>query len=452
MNDRKKNVSFSPWRLLIAAAIFHVVVTTLVFSIGRHALMAGAFDTDGIAVSFARDGSMYRQDATVLAGNLKRGEFRSWFTSQYPFHVKLYSISFLIFGSLLGFNILALEPLNLLCYLGILALVYRLAAEPFGPRAGLIAAAAVAIWPTLLLHTTQPLKDPLFLVSMLTIIFIFARLIMRTRAWRESLLYGLIGGLVAAMLWRARTEMAPVLVGTVMIGAALFGIRQFQLGRAVGSNVAGMTLLVALTAAVIFWIPGYHSPQDTADFVRYSEGPTITARGTVKGTFRAPWWSVAAQVSAKRRGFIRVYSGSSSNIDTNVKFGNEWELIRYLPRAIIIGLFAPFPDMWFTSGNSVGRIGRILSGIEMLLMYGIEILAVVWLWLRRRDLVAWLFFLITLMGAAALGLVIVNIGALYRFRYIFLILLIILAAGGVTHTVEWLQQRRGWVRPIKTGL
>jgi hypothetical protein len=447
MKDRKKKVLSSPWRLLIAAAIFHVVVTTLVFSIGRHALVGGAFDTDGIAVSFAPDGSMYRRDAIVLAGNLRRGEFRTWFTDQYPFHVRLYSISFLVFGPLLGFNILAVEPLNLLCYLGILALVYRLAAEPFGSRAGLIAATAVAIWPTFLLHTRQPLKDPLFLVSMLIIILILARLIIGTRSGRESVLYGLIGGLVAAMLWRVRTDMAPVLVGALTIGAVLLGIRQFQLERAVGSNVAGMTLLVALTAAVILWIPGYQSPQDVADFVRYSEPPTTTARGAVKASFKVPWWSVARQVSAKRRGFIRVYAGSSSNIDTDVTFGNGWEFIRYLPRAIIIGLFAPFPDMWFTSGNTVGRMGRILSGIEMLSMYAIEILAFAVLWWRRRDLVVWLLFLITLMGATALGLVIVNIGALYRFRYIFLILLIILAAGGVMHTLEWLQQRRARIRP-----
>jgi predicted lipid-binding transport protein (Tim44 family) len=44
--------------------------------------------------------------------------------------------------------------------------------------------------------------------------------------------------------------------------------------------------------------------------------------------------------------------------------------------------------------------------------------------------------LIAALGILSLGLVVVNIGALYRLRYAFLILLIIMAAGGVTQILE----------------
>ena len=43
----------------------------------------------------------------------------------------------------------------------------------------------------------------------------------------------------------------------------------------------------------------------------------------------------------------------------------------------------------------------------------------------------WLTFLVALTGLMALGLVVVNAGALYRLRYAFWIMLIIIAAEGL---------------------
>jgi len=47
-----------------------------------------------------------------------------------------------------------------------------------------------------------------------------------------------------------------------------------------------------------------------------------------------------------------------------------------------------------------------------------------------------------LQGTIALGLVVVNVGTLYRLRYVFLIMLIILAAGGISDTVNWFMKRQ----------
>jgi hypothetical protein len=98
--------------------------------------------------------------------------------------------------------------------------------------------------------------------------------------------------------------------------------------------------------------------------------------------------------------------------------------------------------MWFQTGSTVGSSGRALSGIETLLMYAVEALAIVGLWQGRRRLSVWLLFSIAAMGCIALGFVVINIGALYRLRYAFLILLIILAAGGATHVLDWFTERR----------
>src|SRR6266480_954597 len=159
------SVWLSPRRLLIAAAIFHLLVTASIYGLGRYAALPGAFDNNGIAVSFASDGRKLREETAELSEGLARGQIRDWLNATSPFHLKLYSICFALLGPLFGSTILSAEPLNVLCYLGILVLIFDLGREVFNRRAGLIAAATVALWPSFLLHTTQLLKDPLFLVG-----------------------------------------------------------------------------------------------------------------------------------------------------------------------------------------------------------------------------------------------------------------------------------------------
>jgi hypothetical protein len=45
-------------------------------------------------------------DAAALSRALWRGEFGAWARADRPFHVKLYSVCFALFGPLLGYNVL----------------------------------------------------------------------------------------------------------------------------------------------------------------------------------------------------------------------------------------------------------------------------------------------------------------------------------------------------------
>ena len=87
-----------------------------------------------------------------------------------------------------------------------------------------------------------------------------------------------------------------------------------------------------------------------------------------------------------RYGFVTSYPGAGSNIDTDVEFKSIGDILGYLPRAALIGLFAPFPQMWFEAGPQVGYAGRIVSGLETLLMYLMELLAFI---ASGRDAMSW---------------------------------------------------------------
>jgi len=64
-------------------------------------------------------------------------------------------------------------------------------------------------------------------------------------------------------------------------------------------------------------------------------------------------------------------------------------------------------------------------------MYLLYVAAGFCVWQERRNLKMWLLFLVASIGMVALGLVVVNAGALYRIRYVFWMMLIVLAAQGI---------------------
>lgn len=435
-NHKSQTFWSSGLRLLIVAATLHLAMTAAAFTLGRRAIMPDAFDANGVAVQFASDSDGYREDAATLAKMLWGDKLHEWFSAAYPFHVKLYSICFASFGAILGFNILSAEPFNLFCYLGILLLAYKLGNEMFDPRAALMASGMVALWPTFLLHTTQLLKDPLFILGMLALIFMIVQLLMRPDSWRRSLLRGALGGILATVIWKARSEMGPMLIGTVLLGMLMLVVRQFQLSRAAYGNLAGGALLTLLTFAALLWLPVY----------RDVDNPRIKAAANYAFHNVKPvdvdWWQLPERVGLTRARFIKTYQFAGSNIDPDVKLMSTSDLIRYAPRAVAIGLFAPFPNMWFVTGSTVGLSGRVLAGLEMITTYAIELLAVVALCQRWRQLSLWLLFSIVTMGLTSLGLVVVNIGTLYRLRYLYLILLIIPAAAALEYFLDWFIKSR----------
>ena len=140
----------SRWRYLLLAAVIHIILAITIFLIGHFHVLPNTFDQNGISLTFAIDGRTYQQVATDLANELRRNGVGAWLNAKAPLHSRLHSISFAIFGKLLGHNILAAEPLNLVYYLAILICVYLLGREVFDAQTGFTAAAIVALWPSCL--------------------------------------------------------------------------------------------------------------------------------------------------------------------------------------------------------------------------------------------------------------------------------------------------------------
>ncbi|MFL6230752.1 MAG: hypothetical protein ACJ741_18415 [Pyrinomonadaceae bacterium] len=417
--------------ILVAAAALHLVFTLAVFMTGRCALMPSQFDAYGIGV-FAHDGHYLQPEAEALADALKAGEFMAWARWPSMLHLKLYSLFIAVFGFHTGFNILTIEPLNLCYYLATLTLVFKLARETFDRRAALFAVALTGLWPSYLLHTTQLLKDPLLITAILVLMLILVRLLTTTHSWRGGVAAGVAASVAVFVIWLVRTSMWDVTRAVVVLGIVLLVVRQVRERRVLWRNVAGVVLLVA--AVVI--IPRY--------------GVAFNSLRTMPGRFD-PSAEIQQDMSLEERVAFRrdLFNGtdddgetSGSTIDTGRQLRNKAEIARYLPRAAVIGFLAPFPNMWFAEGSKVHSSGRLLSGFEMLLTYAVELLALVGVWHGRHRFTTWLLLLTSAAGALGLGLVVRNIGTLYRLRYPFWMLLVILGGGGAVQLCARLSTRK----------
>ncbi len=419
--------------LILAAALFHVSVTATVLIIGRSALAPGQFDQKGLG-TFASDGFMYQDEVVELCGILKAQGVVAWATWPTQLHVRLYSLPVIALNGGTHFDILTIEPLNLVYYLAILVLVFKLGEAVFNYRTGLMAAVAVAIWPSFLLHTTQLLRDPLLIAAFLILVLSLTLCLKRDYRWDRGVFIG-VGGTAALVVIRiVRLPMWTMLSVVIMLAVLLLIVRLArQRHFSFGNVVLGIMMLAALLITPRFQ-DAFHNQQ-------------VVRRQRSILPEEVQELPVEEQIAARRQGFALQLdtsgepfpSEAGSDIDRGIQFNSTADIFRHVPRAIVVGFFSPFPNMWLGAGKQVGGSGRRLAGFETVLSYVIECLALFGLWRARRDLSVWFVFLVITLGVIALGLVVANIGALYRLRYPFWSLLIVLGAGGA----DYLIRRRG---------
>ncbi len=453
-------------KLLIAAAIFHIAIACSIYAVGRSALLPSLFDRTGTLA--ASDNQWYLLYIQSWKNKFVEEGFSAWMEDTRGIHVKFYALSYLVFERLFGLNILSLEPLNLLFYLTILTLIFRLGREVFDRRVGLVAAAFVAFLPSFLLHTTQIFRDPIFIAGALALILVTHSWMKDRYSLRQAIQVVLLGILSLIILLLTRWNMWELAIGIILIGAFFLLLRQLLERRLLLTN----TLAVAAILIFAFSMPhdfkrGYIKNYWYANLMQdnqlsvepYPVAPPpnemvqeqtdaatqavidektreaqaeldqLEAQAKAQVDNASFWTILPWRLWILRTSIANAYGYNSSNIDADVQFTNLWEVIRYTPRALQIGLFAPFPNRWFTSG-SMGRGARLLSGLETLLMYLLQGLAAFTVWHWRKNLTVWFLASVVCVGVTLQAIVIANLGALFRMRYVFWMLIIVLGVQG----------------------
>ncbi|HXI26643.1 MAG TPA: hypothetical protein VNG71_22515 [Pyrinomonadaceae bacterium] len=429
VRERLRHPQFQMRLLVAAAVVWHLMIATTVYEIGKHQLAPNQIYQSGIG-KFASDGLAYEPQCVELCSVMKNDGPIAWLTWPTQLHVRLYSLPLMVFIRWSAFNILTIEPLNLLYYLGIVALVFKLGEKVYDRTSGLVAAFIVAVWPSFLIHTTQLLRDPLLILAVLVFLWSIGEPLRREFSWRRAILLVIAATVSIVTIRIVRLPMWTLLCVFAGFAVLLLVIRFVQTRRISRTAAAFGVILITVVAITPRFQPLFHNQQEL-------RRPRAIVPEAIQ---QLP---VDQQIAARRAGFqFRMEEGNvgpaddGSRIDAEVRFRSIGDMVRYAPRALVIGIFAPFPNMWFGVGKQVGGGGRWISGFEMFITYLLEGLALFGLWVARRKLEAWLLCGVALLGSVALGLVVNNIGALYRLRYPFWIIMVIISAGGLVHLLR----------------
>src|ERR1051326_7694288 len=146
---------------LIIPLCLHLAFATFICLAGKWALRPDKLNESGLLL--VNDNLEYHAELVSLVNKLRSEGFPAFARTPSSIQVKLYSISYYIISPLFGDTIMSVEPVNVLLYLAILCLLFRLGGLVCNREASFIAASVVAVWPSFLLHTTQLLRDPLFI-------------------------------------------------------------------------------------------------------------------------------------------------------------------------------------------------------------------------------------------------------------------------------------------------
>lgn len=140
------------------------------------------------------------------------------------------------------------------------------------------------------------------------------------------------------------------------------------------------------------------------------------------------------KIAVARAGFTS--SGgttAASNIDKGIDFCKNEDLIRYVPRALQIAFFAPFPSSWLTvEKRNSSSVEIYISAVEMFYCYIAYIGLLYWLFSYRRwnvALVVPVAFAVGLM--LLLGLTVANVGTMYRMRFPFAMIFVSIGMAGI---------------------
>src|SRR5215510_5194697 len=220
-----------PRMLLVAAAIFHILFTATVFTVGRLQLAPAHVFPNGIGKSFAIDTLDYEGQCVELARILKTEGLVAWARWPTQLHLRFYSLPFALVSRWMNFNILTIEPVNLLYYLAILVLVFKIGERVFDSRSALIAAGIVAIWPSLLLHSTQLLRDPLLIAAVLLFIWTLVELLQEQLRPGRALWLGVTSIIAIVLIRIVRQPLWYLILATAGVAILLFAVGAWRQRR-----------------------------------------------------------------------------------------------------------------------------------------------------------------------------------------------------------------------------
>lgn len=282
-----------------------------------------------------------------------------------------------------------------------------------GLRAGLVAGFFFLVFPSALVWFGQNHKDSFAIAGFLLALLAFLRSLdsaALSRLLFNSILFLLGLGLVAIMRPHlVLIYLVAFFCAFACLFAASFAWRELRSWAGVGRAF----LLTCLGVIFSTVVPVNNALVDQD--IREVDGNLLADWQWQQSDYiPASADSLLKKVSAMRTHFVNygLSVEAGSIVDAHVKPESAGQAISYLPRALVVGLFAPFPDFWVEKLS----LPRIIGALETLMFYlffpGI-------LFILRHRLSRPLLACLVVAGAVMMvnAFVSPNMGTLHRVRY-----------------------------------
>jgi len=306
------------------------------------------------------------------------------------------------------------------------------------------------VFPSAVFWYAQIQRDAFFIFGNLLFIFLWVRWL--TYGNLETmlsigtfLLFGISWIVAFFSAWFVRPYWGQVLFIQSLMILLIITIREFPLFLRNRTNRPRRVIYWILTLMVVLGLGAGYQFKKLPDAVA-SDAPVQEQVQVKQEWIPTPWLPKAIDsalqgLALNRQGFFIKYPGAGTNIDKEVSFHKAGDIAGYLFRALYIGFFMPTYQLAFQKGvNPGGTLMRWVTGGEMLFLY-LTYPFLIWaIWTWRKKLELWIVLIWGLSGLLLFALVCPNIGALYRFRYGFLMTL---SAIGILRGCLSLKARKG---------
>ena len=132
--------------------------------------------------------------------------------------------------------------------------------------------------------------------------------------------------------------------------------------------------------------------------------------------------------------FYQVQHKANSTFDLDIDLSSFTKLVLYAPRAAQIAFFSPFPSSWFAEHPSqLSKLMHLINGFEMIIIYFCFIGFIFSIVLWKRKIEFWIFVTFSFYYALIPTYALPNMGALIRYRYAAIMILVALGIGAILH-------------------
>ena len=305
-----------------------------------------------------------------------------------------------------------------------------------GMYAGVIAGTIFIIFPSALNWYGQVHKDGYAIMGTLLILLMWVKALDKSTAkmsWATMLVASIVGMFFVGFVRPYGLTLLLVVGGGILLIVLFLELKKFPI-LSMKKIIFFVTTILVLLFAVLIMKNGPSS------LVADSEsGFKVTSSDGNEWHWQDSEWipnrienyiSSAARV---RAGLIMQGQkiNAQSIMDPEVTPQNITEVIQYLPRAYQLAAMAPFPSSW---GESMSLV-RLLAAGEMFIYY-LCLPGLFLLLLYNRTPKVWVTFYFASTFLVISGFTIANLGSLYRVRYAYILILLMLGVLGWVTLLE----------------